>query len=68
MTMDALQAKVNVTTQSDTILTLDNGSILTGNVAGDSSGGGLYATWFDNDGYYVDGVIKFNRFSNELHT
>ncbi|EKQ3387672.1 autotransporter outer membrane beta-barrel domain-containing protein [Escherichia coli] len=28
----------------------------------------MYATWFDNDGYYVDGVIKFNRFSNELHT
>ncbi|ELR7144982.1 autotransporter outer membrane beta-barrel domain-containing protein, partial [Escherichia coli] len=19
----------------------------------------MYATWFDNDGYYVDGVIKF---------
>ena len=34
----------------------------------DSTGGGLYATWFDNDGYYVDGVIKFNRFSNELRT
>lgn len=27
MTMDALQAKANVTTQSDTILTLDNGSM-----------------------------------------
>ena len=34
----------------------------------DSTGGGLYATWFDNDGYYVDGAIKFNRFSNELRT
>ena len=34
----------------------------------DSTGGGLYATWVDNDGYYVDGVIKFNRFSNELRT
>ncbi|GDM60757.1 autotransporter outer membrane protein [Escherichia coli] len=33
-----------------------------------STGGGLYATWFDNDGYYVDGVIKFNRFSNKLRT
>lgn len=33
-----------------------------------STGGGLYATWFDNDGYYVDGVIKLNRFSNELRT
>ncbi|HBA7074125.1 TPA: autotransporter outer membrane beta-barrel domain-containing protein [Escherichia coli] len=33
-----------------------------------STGGGLYATWFDNDGYYVDGVIKVNRFSNELRT
>ncbi|WP_105290899.1 autotransporter outer membrane beta-barrel domain-containing protein, partial [Escherichia sp. MOD1-EC6842] len=34
----------------------------------DSTGGGLYTTWVDNDGYYVDGVIKFNRFSNELRT
>ena len=33
-----------------------------------STGGGLYATWFDNDGYYVDGVLKYNRFSNELRT
>ncbi|WP_032247072.1 autotransporter adhesin/invasin glycoprotein TibA [Escherichia coli] len=34
----------------------------------DSSGGGLYATWFDNDGYYVDGVLKYNHFNNELRT
>lgn len=34
----------------------------------DSTGGGLYATWFDNDGYYVDWVIKYNRFNNELRT
>ncbi|MGA4522981.1 pertactin-like passenger domain-containing protein, partial [Citrobacter portucalensis] len=40
MTMDALQAKANVTSQSGTTLTLNNGSILTGNVAGDSSGAG----------------------------
>ena len=40
MTMDALQAKANVTTQSGTTLTLDNGTILTGNVAGDSTGAG----------------------------
>ena len=33
-----------------------------------STGGGLYATWFDNDGYYVDGVLKYNRFNNELRT
>ncbi|WP_410688976.1 autotransporter outer membrane beta-barrel domain-containing protein [Citrobacter braakii] len=42
------------------------------NRAGDSTigstGGGLYATWFDNDGYYVDGVLKYNRFNNELRT
>lgn len=24
--------------------------------------------WFDNDGYYVDGVLKYNRFNNELRT
>lgn len=34
----------------------------------DSTGGGLYATWFDNDGYYVDSVLKYNRFNNELRT
>ncbi|WIF57214.1 autotransporter outer membrane beta-barrel domain-containing protein [Atlantibacter hermannii] len=34
----------------------------------DSTGGGLYATWSNNDGYYVDGVLKYNRFNNELHT
>lgn len=34
----------------------------------DSTGGGMYATWFDNDGYYVDGVLKYNRFNNELRT
>ncbi|WP_442879436.1 autotransporter outer membrane beta-barrel domain-containing protein [Citrobacter sp.] len=39
-----------------------------GKGAVDSTGGGLYATWFDNDGYYVDGVLKYNRFNNELRT
>ncbi|EPC3697332.1 autotransporter outer membrane beta-barrel domain-containing protein [Escherichia coli] len=34
----------------------------------DSTGGGLYATWFDNNDYYVDGVLKYNRFNNELRT
>ncbi|EFH1582385.1 autotransporter outer membrane beta-barrel domain-containing protein [Escherichia coli] len=33
-----------------------------------SIGGGLYSTWFNNDGYYVDGVIKINRFSNDIRT
>ncbi|MGH56150.1 autotransporter outer membrane beta-barrel domain-containing protein [Escherichia coli] len=33
-----------------------------------SIGGGLYSTWFNNDGYYVDGVIKINRFSNDVRT
>ncbi|QMA47622.1 AIDA repeat-containing protein [Citrobacter freundii] len=40
MTMDALTAKANVTTQSGTTLTLDNGTTLTGNIAGDSTGAG----------------------------
>ncbi|CNE92540.1 autotransporter outer membrane beta-barrel domain-containing protein [Yersinia mollaretii] len=39
-----------------------------GNSTIGSTGGGLYTTWFDNEGYYVDGVLKFNRFSNELRT
>lgn len=33
-----------------------------------STGGGLYATWSDNNGYYLDGVLKYNHFSNELRT
>ena len=33
-----------------------------------STDGGLYATWSDNNGYYLDGVLKYNRFSNELRT
>ena len=40
MTMVTLQANANVTTQSGTSLTLDNGSILTGNVTGDNTGAG----------------------------
>ena len=34
----------------------------------DSTGGGLYATWADNSGLYVDGVAKVNHFSNKLQT
>ncbi|MCE2004303.1 autotransporter outer membrane beta-barrel domain-containing protein, partial [Enterobacter asburiae] len=40
---------------------------------GDSSqvssyGAGLYATWLNSTGVYVDGVVKYNHFSNELRT
>lgn len=40
---------------------------------GDSSpvasyGAGLYSTWMSPAGYYVDGVIKYNRFSSDLRT
>ncbi|WP_193745790.1 autotransporter outer membrane beta-barrel domain-containing protein [Brucella anthropi] len=31
----------------------------------DSGYGGIYATWLGNDGLYVDGLFKINRFSNE---
>lgn len=31
----------------------------------DSGYGGLYATWLGNDGLYVDGLFKVNRFSND---
>lgn len=27
---------------------------------------GAYATWLGNNGYYVDGVLKYNRFGSEL--
>ena len=32
----------------------------------DSYGLGLYATWFDASGFYVDGVLKGNRLNNKL--
>ncbi|EKK5923335.1 autotransporter outer membrane beta-barrel domain-containing protein [Enterobacter hormaechei] len=34
----------------------------------ESAGGGLYATWADSSGLYVDGVVKFSHFSSELRT
>lgn len=33
-----------------------------------STGGGIYATWLNDNGYYVDSLIKLNHFSNELHS
>ncbi|EIL1430905.1 autotransporter outer membrane beta-barrel domain-containing protein [Escherichia coli] len=33
-----------------------------------SYGGGLYATWIDNSGYYVDTLLKVNHLSNEVRT
>lgn len=32
----------------------------------DSYGAGVYLTYFDNAGYYIDSVIKANRFSNSM--
>lgn len=32
----------------------------------DSYGAGVYATWFDNSGIYIDGVLKYNRYDNTL--
>jgi len=31
----------------------------------DSYYAGLYSTWLSDSGYYIDGVIKFNRFQND---
>lgn len=33
----------------------------------DSYGLGIYATWFDNSGLYVDGVLKGNRLNSKLN-
>ncbi|WP_117086187.1 autotransporter outer membrane beta-barrel domain-containing protein, partial [Klebsiella pneumoniae] len=27
---------------------------------------GGYATWFSDNGWYLDGVLKYNHFNNEL--
>lgn len=32
----------------------------------DSYGLGVYSTWFDNSGFYVDGVLKGNRLDSKL--
>ncbi|UIL54915.1 MULTISPECIES: autotransporter outer membrane beta-barrel domain-containing protein [Pantoea] len=31
-----------------------------------SSHVGMYSTWMNDEGYYVDGVVKFNRFKNQF--
>ncbi|EII1487503.1 autotransporter outer membrane beta-barrel domain-containing protein, partial [Escherichia coli] len=33
-----------------------------------STGGGLYATWLNSDGWYLDGGVQVNSFSHELNT
>lgn len=33
----------------------------------DSLGVGAQATWFHNEGWYVDGVLKYNHFDNSLN-
>ncbi len=32
----------------------------------DSITAGGYATWFDGNGWYIDGVLKYNHFNNKL--
>ncbi|SMG62100.1 autotransporter outer membrane beta-barrel domain-containing protein, partial [Cedecea sp. NFIX57] len=34
----------------------------------DSWGTGVYATWFGAQGYYVDGVVKYNHFSTNVRS
>ncbi|MGX5057092.1 autotransporter outer membrane beta-barrel domain-containing protein [Enterobacter asburiae] len=34
----------------------------------DSWGAGVYATWFGAQGYYVDSVLKYNRFSTTVRS
>lgn len=34
----------------------------------DSWGSGVYATWFGAQGYYVDGVVKYNHFSTDVRS
>ncbi len=67
---------------ADTLLTLDSGSLLLGGMANyswsdvkhhrggkskvDSYSLGLYATYFFDNGFYLDGVLKYNHFDNDL--
>ncbi|HDI6064912.1 TPA: AIDA repeat-containing protein, partial [Escherichia coli] len=71
MTMDALQAKANVTTWSGTTLTLDNGSILTGSVTGDNTGAGDMtvkgASVWHPDGDSTVGALTLDNGTVDFH-
>ncbi|MNM79774.1 Pertactin autotransporter precursor [compost metagenome] len=69
---------------ADTAIPLDGGKLYVGGMVGaakstqnygDGSSGeidskliGAYATWLDDNGYYVDTVAKYNRMDNEVKT
>ncbi|MNO65452.1 Pertactin autotransporter precursor [compost metagenome] len=69
---------------ADTAIALDGGKLYVGGMIGaatsdqdfgDGSSGtidskliGAYATWLDDNGYYVDAVAKYNRLDNEVKT
>lgn len=68
---------------ADTIYGFDRGNLVTGGFVSltsnnvkhsrggtssvDSYGLGAYATWYDNNGFYLDGVVKANRLESKLN-
>ncbi|KQQ57700.1 hypothetical protein ASF66_16435 [Pseudomonas sp. Leaf129] len=79
--VDYQQTQQGVSVGADGALALDNGRMLLGVTGGysrsdldlaagttgsvDSYYLGLYGTWLADDGYYVDALMKLNRFQNE---
>ncbi len=78
------QSVVGMEVGADTAVVLDGGKLYVGGMVGtaqsdqdygDGSSGtidskliGAYATWLDDNGYYVDTVAKYNRMNNEVKT
>ncbi|PTQ69107.1 autotransporter outer membrane beta-barrel domain-containing protein [Pseudomonas sp. GV071] len=78
------QSVVGMEIGADTAVVLDGGKLYVGGLVGtaqsdqdygDGSSGtidskliGAYATWLDDNGYYVDTVAKYNRMNNEVKT
>lgn len=79
--VDYRQKQSGLSLGADAPVEVSNGQLVVGVLGGYSTSGidlsrgttgkvdsyyaGAYATWLSDDGYYVDGVIKLNRFRNK---
>ncbi len=79
--VDYRQKQSGLSLGADAPVDISNGQLVVGVLGGYSTSGidlsrgttgkvdsyyaGAYATWLSDDGYYVDGVLKLNRFRNK---
>lgn len=79
--VDYRQKQSGLSLGADAPVEISNGQLVVGVLGGYSTSGidlsrgttgkvdsyyaGAYATWLSDDGYYVDGVLKLNRFRNK---